>query len=181
MNLKRLRIGAALVLCGFLFIFFVPIVYDATMFQCRAGGLLCLTNPSGIKSIGYTFFHWGGAYSPGGAGDPQLAGYTFLPEGYFVLLGTNLTAFGVLLFVAFPIAIACVGLVAPEMVKKSRATRIGFILYGAFVFTLSLLMFLTMASEGFNAALTTLGVVLLPMGMVMLVYGLRPGIFHASA
>ncbi|MDV3278541.1 MAG: hypothetical protein LYZ69_08805 [Nitrososphaerales archaeon] len=178
MRLKRLRIGIALILLGFLFVFFVPLVYDATMFQCAESSFVCLTNPSGLKSLGYALFHWGGAYSFGEAGDSQLLGYAFLPEGYFSYPGTSgLTSFGVLLLVAFPITVACVGLLAPEIIRKSRVMRIGFVGLGAVVFVLHALFFLSMISEGFNLTVALLGAVLAATGGTMVLYGLRPGFF----
>jgi hypothetical protein len=183
MSLKHLRVGAALALLGFVIVFFVPVIYDPTMFQCANPSFACLSDPSGLKSIGYTLFHWGGAYSFGGAGVGEpLRGYAFLPDGYFALPdGSRLTTFGVLLSVAFPAVVASVGLAAPEIVKKSLATRIAFTCFGGFIFALSLLMLVSMLSEGLNSILAAFPVVLFPVGSSMVVYGLRPGIFQIGA
>lgn len=174
MNLRNIRLVVALIAFAFLFVFFVPLIYDATMLQCSYGAEACFSNPSGLKSLGYTIFHWGGAYSLGGAGDPQVSGYAFLPDGFLALPdGTHLTAYGVLLFVALPFFIGGIGLLAPEITRKSKLTRIGFTIFGAFVLILSVLMLFTMWSEGFNLALATLAITLFPAGFVMTIYGTR--------
>ena len=178
--MKFLRIGSGLVLLGFLLVFFVPVIYDATMFQCTNPAFGCLSNPAGLKSIGYSLFHWGGAYSFGGGGDPQLSGYTFLPEGYFAMPmpdGSSLSTFGVLLFLALPIAIGGLGLLGSEIVKKSKVTRAGFIIFGAFVFALAALV--ALFSTPFNLGLALLfGGVLAPIGGLMVLYGLHRWIFR---
>ena len=179
LNSRCLRIGVSIFLAGFLFVVFVPVIYDATMFQCTSPAFACLSNPSGLKSIGYALLHWGGAYSLGGGGSSQLGGYTFLPDGYFALPdGSRLTTGGVLLFVAFPMVVASIGLVAPEIVKKSLAARIAFTFFGGIVLALSLLMVVSILSEGFNSILAAFAVVLFPLGSLMVIYGLRPRIFE---
>jgi hypothetical protein len=185
-NVKLFRIGSALALLGFLFVFFVPVIYDATMFQCSNpqlavepfSGYTCLTNPSGLKSIGYALFHWGAGYSFGGGGDPQLSGYTFLPDGYFPMPdGSRLSTFGVLLFLALPMTVAGLGLLGPEIVKKSKVTRAGFVIFGAFVFALAALV--ALFSSPFNLGLALLfGGVLAPIGGVMVLYGLHRWMFR---
>ena len=163
---------------GFLFVFFVPVIYDATMFQCTNPQLACLSNPFGMKSIGYAIFHWGGAYSFGGGGDQQLSGYTFLPEGYFKTPDSSgLTAFGVLLFLALPMTVSGLGLLGPEIVKKSKVTRAGFVVFGAFVFALAALV--ALFSTPFNLGLALLfGGVLAPIGGLMVLYGLHRWMFR---
>ena len=148
----------AVVLFGFLFVFFVPFVYNATMFQCSNPAMLCLGNPSGLKSLGYLFFHWGGTYS--------------FELGYYAPTVGNLTTFGVLITYAFPLIVACVGLLGPEIVRLSRVTRIGFAAFGAFVFAMSVLFVLSTIPT-----LVLLGIALVPTGGVMFAYGLRPRMF----
>jgi hypothetical protein len=172
LNFRSLRFGAAALLFGFLLVFFVPMVYDSTMFQCSGPGFVCLTNQAGLKSIGYTLFHWGAAFSFGGAGDPQLSGYSFLPDGYFAMPdGGSLTAFGVLMLLALPVAVADIGLIAPELARKSRATRIGLAAFGAFILSLSILMFVSVASEGPNLEMLALAGFLGFVGANMVFYG----------
>ena len=182
MNSRYLRFGVAIAVISFLFVFFVPVIYDATMFQGGCGGgFACLANPSGWKSIGYSLFQWGGAYSPGGAGDPQVGGYTFLPDGFFALPdGSGLTAFGVILFIAFPMVVTAVGCLAPELVKRSIVSRVVVVLFGGFVFALSLLMLASMATEGLYLLPYVSGVLMLPSGILMTLFGLRPGLYLFS-
>jgi hypothetical protein len=124
--------------------------------------------------MGYILFHWGGVYSFGGAFQ-QLWGYAFLPEGLFTLPdGSQLSTFGVLLSVALPITVTGVGFLAPEIVKKSRVTRAGFTAFGAFILALSVLMLISMLTEGLSLLPVVLGIILFPVGSVMVLYGLRP-------
>lgn len=187
MNPRRLGITISLGLSAFLFVFFVPIIYDPTMFRCVSSSFLCLTNPSGWKSLGYWLVHWGAAYSPGGAGDPQLTGYTFLPAGYFSLPGwrygsgsseAQLTAFGVLLFVALPAEVACIGLLALEVARRPHVARIRLAVFGASVLTLSALMYYSMVGRGFRPILTLLGWSPGPAGAMMILYGPHRWVFR---
>lgn len=86
----------------------------------------------------------------------------------------TLSTLGVLLFIAFPVLIAGVCCLAPEMVKKSRVTRVCFTLLGAFVFTLSMSIFASMPWVGFDFMMSVLGVLSLPIGALMVSYGIRP-------
>ena len=174
MNLRTARISAAVVLFCFLVVFFIPFVYNATLFQCTNGNELCLINPSGLESAGYVLFHWGAVYSFGGAGDPQLHGYDFYP-GFAML-----TAFGVLLFVAFPIAAAGIGLMAPEIVRKSIAARIGFIMTMGLTLAFSGLLYASILGsvQNFDLQLAIPTLVLIPTAFLLVLYGIRPDIFH---
>ena len=82
-----------------MFVFFVPVLYDATMFACPYNGTLCLSDPSGLKSLGYWLLHWGATYG--------------FELGYTAPLVDQLTTFGVLIGYAFPLGVACVDLLAP--------------------------------------------------------------------
>ena len=151
-------------------------VYVSNLFpSCfPSDAMSCLSNPSGLKSIGYTLVNWGGVYSFGGAFQ-QLWGYAVLPEGFFTLPdGSQLSTFGVLLSVALPIAVAGVGFLGPEIVKKSRVTRAGFTAFGAFILALSVLLLISMLTEGLSLLPIVLGIILFPVGTVMVLYGLRP-------
>lgn len=135
------------------------------MFQCSNSGEACLTNPSGLMSFGYLFFHWGATYSfePGGPGPTG---------GYFAPTVGDLTTFAVLITYVFPLVVACIGLLAPKIVRLSKITRIGFVAFGAFVFAMSVLLVLSMIPT-----LLLLGIVLMTTSGAMLAYGRRPGIF----
>ena len=148
----------AVVLFGFLFAFFVPFIYNATMFQCSNPAMLCLGNPSGLKSSGYLLFHWGGTYS--------------FELGYYAPTVGNLTTFGVLITYAFPLVVACVGLLGPEIVRLSKVTRIGFAAFGAFVFAMSILFVLSTIPT-----LVWLAIALVPTGGVMFAYGVDLRLF----
>jgi len=148
----------AVVLFGFLFVFFVPIIYNATMFQCSNSAMVCLSNPSGLRSLGSLFFHWGGTYS--------------FELGYYAPPVGNLTTFGVLITYAFPLIVACVGLLGPEIVRLSKVTRIGFAAFGAFVFAMSILFVLSTIPT-----LAWLAIALVPTGGVMFAYSIDPRLF----
>lgn len=123
MKPSHFRLGAIFFLLGFLFVFFAPIIYDATLYACHipAGCVLCpacLSNHSGLESIGYAIAGWGATYS--------------IETGYnsaAVQLGTTtLTTAGVFIFIALPIMIATLFLSSPELVRivveiKSRLPR----------------------------------------------------------
>ena len=91
--------------------------------------------------------------------------------------GSRLSTFGVLLFLALPMTVAGLGLLGPEIVKKSKVTRAGFVIFGAFVFALA--AFVALFSSPFNLGLALLfGGVLAPIGGVMVLYGLHRWMFR---
>jgi hypothetical protein len=93
-------LAVAIALIGVLLLFFIPLI-PATVFQCSGGAATtCLTNNAGLESIGNQIFHWGAFYS--------------YESGYFSPIVSNLTTFGVLLFVVLPFVIASMLLIAPE-------------------------------------------------------------------
>jgi hypothetical protein len=96
---RHLRWGTAATTLAAFFFYFVPVI-PAAVFRCSQG-LVCLTNNGGLESLGYSAFHWGAFYS--------------FEEGYFSPIVSNLTAFGVLLFVALPFVILSMLLVSPEL------------------------------------------------------------------
>jgi len=154
-----------LVLVGFLFVFFVPVVYDATFIQC-SDAFACPSNLAGLQSIGVALFGWGAVY-----------GFAWGYSASMVYWG-SLTTLGVLLFLALPTGVAAVCCVAPEIVKKSLVSRIGFTLFGGFAFALSVLVFASMLGEGFSLALAALAVILFSFGSTMVIYGVRPRLFQ---
>lgn len=104
---RYLRWGATVSTLAALFFYFVPVV-PATVFRCSQG-LVCLTNNGGLESLGYSAFHWGAFYS--------------FEEGYFSPIASNLTAFGVLLFVALPFVLVSMLLVSPELRRTMGKLR----------------------------------------------------------
>jgi hypothetical protein len=130
-------------------------------------GVLCPSNPAGLKSIGYALFHWGAIYSL--ENFPQPSGYTYSP-GYFVLSdGTIflLTSSSIVIFFALPIAIAGAGLLEPEIVRKFRGAGIGFVLLGLLMFTIAVGSF-SLARRDLEFDL--LGVFLSLTGVAMILY-----------
>ena len=186
LNSKKVRIAAALVAFGFVFFFFVPVVYDSTLFQCTYGLMGCLINPSGYVSVSYAVLHWGGAYSSAGGGDntlPLVPGYVFLPADYFGLPdGSWLSSFFIVLNIAIPVAAAGVCLLAPEMVRWSRFTRIGFTIFASLVLLSSAVACLSMPTGlDFELWMDVAASALVMLGSGMLLYGLRPSIFTVTS
>lgn len=164
------RMLGASVLLGLLFVFFLPIVYNSSMFQCGAG-TVCLSNRSGLQSIGYALFNWGAIYSFGyGASSPM--------NGYFAPSLDGLTSWAVLLIVVFPVTVATVTLLAPEIVRISRVARFGLVAFGAFVAILSGLAVVTPAPQP-----SLIEIIFLPLiwaGGLIVVYGARKWIFSPT-
>lgn len=116
MKLRYVRLAIAVVVVGYLFFYFVPIIPVGAVFSCNGG--LCLTNPSGFISLAYSLFHSGGVY--------------YFETGYFtpaipVIIGgvtTWLTLgwFEVYLFV--PIGCVLIGLLSPEIVDGAHAVSV---------------------------------------------------------
>jgi hypothetical protein len=158
LRLKHLRIGAAFALLGVMFISFVPVLYDPTMFACREPRTLCLSDPSGLKSLGYLLFQWGATYG--------------FELGYSAPAIDQLTTFGVLIGYAFPLGVICLDLLSPELTRISKITRFLYIALGAFAV-------LTSVSLVFSRepSLSLVAVILAPTGVLMVAYGTRILIF----
>jgi hypothetical protein len=129
---------------------------------------------SGYNSIGYLLTGWGAGYSGWQGG--------YLPPAITYEMGgqlTTMTAFGALIGVILPIAIACVGLFAPEIVKLSRSSRASFSVFGAFVFVL---WSLVIASDKpfLNPVYLLEGIWMVPIGVFMVAYGTGRWMFHAG-
>lgn len=175
---KRIRVGAALSALGFLVFFFVPTVYNPTLFQCVNYGLsACPSPPSGLMSLSYAMFHWGSTYSL--ASWLSFGAYGILPVGFFALPnGGELTTVGSLFLVALPVAIVGLGLLGPEIARKTRLGRAGFTLLGAGAVLLSAAMFASMAMEEGTDGLppppdVALGAFVGFGGLVIALYGIR--------
>ena len=121
--MRLIRIGTAIVLLGFLFVFFVPVIYSSNLSGCHpsvyelSAGCNMLSNPAGLKSIGTVLFGWGATYG--------------FEMGYSTstIQWTNgvLAPFGVVLLLVPPIGIASILLLSPELfhaissIKKLRS------------------------------------------------------------
>ncbi len=189
---KDLRFIGSIALFGFSFLFFVPVIYDGSLIQCSSRSVLCLNNPSGLKSTGYALFNWGAIYSL--EYWPQQDGYSFVP-GYLTLSnGSSMLLYGpvLLIFFVLPIATAGVGLVEPEIIGKSSSmakslgnlSRTGFVVLGVFMFMISASFLwqarvsllesqgLPLARESSDLALALLGSALIMTGGAMILYAL---------
>ena len=185
---KRIRIGAALSALGFLAFYFVPAVYNPTLFQCApmipAGGYAfdCPSPPAGLMSLSYALFHWGSTYSL--ASWLSFGAYNVLPVGFFALPdGGELTTVGSLFVIALPVAVIGLGLLGPEIARSTRLGRAGFTLLGVGVAVLSVAMFVSMVMEGGTNGLppppdVALGAFLGFGGLVISLYGV--GFFDSS-
>lgn len=158
MNTTYLRWGGAVAIAGVLAFFFIPFLYNATLFACPSPAYMCPSNPSGLESLGFWLFNWGSTYSY------NSASLSYIGFG-------NLSLFGILFTYIFPADVACVGLLAPEIVGLSRLTRAGFVGFGAFVALFSVLNVFPL-----TIPFTQLGIILVPTGAYMVVFGLWPWI-----
>jgi hypothetical protein len=106
---RVLRYILAIVPIGILLFFFTPLI-PAVVFHCNIGfggsfdpgGPTCLTNNSGLESLGNWLFHWGAVYAYDGG--------TYLSPAV-----SNLTTFGVMLFIALPLLAPSIVLLSPEI------------------------------------------------------------------
>ena len=184
MNLRLVRVGIACVLAGFLLVFFLPVLPFTNAVNCNIppGALypsVCL-NPSGAfysgyQSIGHLLTRWGSVYSSWYADSQNFGGYVSPAVSYGLGIEvTFLSTLGFLLLFVFPAIVACVGLLAPEMVGFSRVSRIGFVAFGALTFIFSaLLLASTLGQLVSSWPFLIVGVVLCPAGALMVSYGLR--------
>jgi hypothetical protein len=112
MKSSYIRIGMAAALLGFLFVFFVPVVYSSNLTYCQLhfynappGACIAPSNPGGVESIGTALFGSGAAY---------------LFEGGYSVWGTG---FGALILVVLPMTIASILLLSPEIVRAGSSIR----------------------------------------------------------
>ncbi len=135
----KARLTIVLLLVVFLFEFFLPLVpYTGTM-GCTVHSSYepcsqLMATFSGYHSIGYILTGSGASYA-------EMLG------SYIASNIANLLSIGVLFLVAFPIIVACVGLLEPEIIRLSRFLRIGIVVFGASAVTFSGLALLTIASD----------------------------------
>ena len=167
MNIRLIRIGTSSVILGVLVFFFVPILYNPTLFACQSSTATCLSDSSGLESLGFLFFHFGAVYSFGG-------GWAGPTGGYFAPLVYNLTTFGVLLTFVAPSIVACVALLGPEIVRKSKFSRIGFTAFGASDFIFAVLMLASLVLQQYHDGLLALvGAFYGVSGILILMHGLH--------
>jgi len=176
--MRSLRIGLVLGMVGFLLLFFLPVIpftktiQISCVFSCPAvptGG-----SYSGYNSVGYLFTGWGASYSG------WLGGYT--PPAISLVSSdgpTTLTAFGAFIAVVLPIIVISAGLLAPQIVGRSRAAKAGFVAFSGFIsfFSLAELLFSrgTLIPLIYSEALASV-----LLGGVMVTYGLGRWIFSPS-
>lgn len=155
MNTKYLRWVGALTIAGLLAFFFIPFLYNATLISCPVDDCI-MTNTAGLESWGLLLFNWGASYSYSSGG---LSTYGF----------GNLSLVGVFLTYIFPAIVACVCLISPELIGRSRLTRASFAGFGAFVSVVSVLLALSS-----TLPFTVIGIVLVPTGAYMAAFGVWP-------
>lgn len=175
-GMPSLRTWLVLGMAGFLAFFFLPLIpFAKTLhFSCVFS---CPPSPpggsfSGYDSIGYLLTGWGASYSA------WLGGY--LPPAISLSSSQGpitLTAFGALVAVVLPIAVVSVGVLAPQIVRRSNAARVAFVTVSACIsfFSLAELLF----SRGALIPLVeSEALALVLLGGVMATYGLGRWIFH---
>src|SRR5260370_41699474 len=101
-----------------IFIFFVPLVPYRTQAVCSSSFSCPLTPVSGFytgyNSLGSLFFHWGASL------DTSFGDATYTPPTIMTTLGgypSQLTAFGVSMFILLPIALFIATLLIPEELR----------------------------------------------------------------
>jgi len=111
------RLGIAVVLLGFLIIFFVPLIYSTNLSGCHMAGWYgiggqCAMGPAGLKSIGVVLFDSGAIYEYGFGG------------GYSLNWGVEslLLTFGVLIGVVLPLTVISATLLSPDQVEQSDSS-----------------------------------------------------------
>jgi hypothetical protein len=176
--MPSLRMGLVLGMVGFLLLFLLPLVpftktvQVSCVFSCPAVPLG--DSYSGYNSIGYLLTGWGASYSGwlGGYAPPAIS--LVSSQGPITL-----TAFGALIAVVFPIAVVSVGLLAPQIVGRSRAARAGFVAFSAFIsfFSLAELLF---SSGAVIALIFSEALAFVLLGGLMVTYGLGRWVFRPT-
>ena len=180
MRSGNVRLGLVVFLVGFLFVFFLPllpfthVVTPACSPPGQGGMSWCTDMPfggsySGYQSIGHFLAGWGATYAD------WLGGY--VPPAISYDLGggySTLTALSVTFSVMLPIAIACVWLLAPEIVKTSKILRMGFGVFGAALFALADLMLISMVQQAsFPWLIGLTGAFFGASGVLMVMYSMH--------
>ena len=163
MRSRTVRLGALL---GILLVFFLPILpYSQPVPTCLT---ICELPPAlqGYQSLGFFLTGLGAVYW-GYA--PQAMSYGFASDW----VSAPSTA-GVLLWDVLPIAVACVWLLAPEVVRFSRVSRAGFGTFGAALFMLADLMLISMLQQAaFVLPFALIGVFFGASGILMVMFAMH--------
>ncbi|MDG6908329.1 MAG: hypothetical protein JRN20_21370 [Nitrososphaerota archaeon] len=127
MKSKEVRVGIAIFLLAFIFVFFVPIFPYKTPVVCPLGSH-CLYIPSGTYNTGYDslgliVFNWGSSWSSGA----QWPYYLPLPK-VMISLETSLDqltgGLGGLFLTVLPISLLAVALISPEIISGIRHLKL---------------------------------------------------------
>jgi hypothetical protein len=110
LKLRYVRLAIAAAVIGFLFFYFVPVIPVGAAFSCNGGASLCLSDPTGLVSLGYSLFHSGGIYS-------FEIGY-IMPSMSVIIGGvqTWVTLGWLEVYLLIPIGCVLAGLLSPEIV-----------------------------------------------------------------
>jgi hypothetical protein len=126
MELRFVRLGAAILILAVLAVFFVPLVSYSIPYSCVVppGGFRYGCGPmppsgffTGFNSLGLQFVHWGA--SSGGF----LGGGTYNPP-VITLIGSELTALGALVLVVIPAILCAAALLSPEERRGIHFVRV---------------------------------------------------------
>jgi len=122
LQFRTLRLGIALTVALLIFIFFVPLVPYRTQVVCSSSFSCPLTPVSGFytgyNSLGSLFFHWGASL------DTSFGDATYMPPSIWIIIGgslSQLTAFGVSMFILLPMAVFIATLLIPEELRVIAA------------------------------------------------------------
>ena len=166
MRRRRIRIGAAAALAGFLLVFFFPFFAYSQPRACPLDGPYCmgtLLGSSGYRSLSLFLTGWGGYYGGGGG---YHDGAVYLPD-----LGFDLPTLGFMLATVLPAAVAFAWLFAPELVRRSKGSRTAFGAFGVGLFTLgSFMLAAALQQAPLSFAFLLLGMFLWASGVLMPTY-----------
>ena len=165
MRTRTIRLGALL---GILLVFFLPIL------PLQPPATICpftycigiLPSFQGYQSLGFFLIGLGAVY---GGYTPQALSYGFESEWV-----STPSIVGVLLWDFLPIAVACIWLLAPEVVRFSKVSRSGFGGFGAALFLLADLMLISMLQQdAFVLPFALTGVFFGASGILMVMFAMH--------
>lgn len=114
---KRIRIGIASILFGFLFVFFLPLIPFKIAVSCPACNSPVGGYYTGYNSIGLEIFKWGASWQ-------NFGQYYTVPV--ISVSGGVLSVGGVLFFLVLPASLIAAWIVIPELISGIRGFRLGF-------------------------------------------------------
>jgi len=171
MGSRTIRLGVSLGLAGFLLVFFLPVLPYTQLSgpPCAAICVGVFPGFTGYQSLGFYATGWGAISGGWFAGyQPPAVTYDFGGSP------STLTAFGVFLAMVLPTVVACVWLLAPELVRFSKVSRIGFGVFGAAIFGLADLMLISMVQQAvFPWLFVFVGTLFGTSGVLMLMYAMH--------